>query len=217
MAQHLLDFERGIVESADEDEGRALDLKPLVIPQRALGPQRAWTAMRLNFTGARHHGLREDDRLADVLRPLDVADKFAVASHLQIPPPSLLGIAESYVLAECNLTAPDDMLVCRRLRIAVAVPRQTGPDGLPYDYETREHFIVQRWQAGDDFPPLEHALAGVPGVPLQRPMDIMRLGDRLIVAEGGEGERVSAVCILQLAGLPPPPDRDAQLLKKLYG
>ncbi|MBL8146170.1 MAG: hypothetical protein JNL34_07280 [Anaerolineae bacterium] len=217
MAQHCLDLDGGIIESADEDAGRAANLKPLSVPADSLAPRRAWAAMRLNYTGPRHRGLREEDRLTDILHAISVADKFALAGWLNLPPPAVLGVAESYVLAECPLAAPDDLLLCRRLRVAVAVPRQMGDDGLPFDYETRAIFVLQRWTAGDDEPPLESALAGLGGVPLRRPMDCLRRGDRLYVAEGGETDQPSAISIIEIRGLPAPPDREAELLKKLYG
>ena len=125
LAQYHVAIGRGILACADEDEGRAADLRPLNIPPDAAAPKRAWAAMGLNVAGARQHGLREDDRLADVLHPLSVADKFALADWLHVSPPALLGLAERYVLAECPLAAPDDLLLCCRLRVAVAV---TPPD-----------------------------------------------------------------------------------------
>ena len=217
VAQHQVDFEAGVIASADEDEGRATHLKPLDIPPEAFAPRRAWAALNLNLAGARQRGLREEDRLTDVLRPLSVADKFAVADWLGVPAPALLGLAERYVLAECPLTAPDDLLLCLRLRFAVAVPRHTEPDGFACDYESRVGYVMQRWHAGDDAPPFEASLNGLPGVPVHRPMDIQRLGDRLLVAEGGDGERPSALCVLLIEGLPPPSDRAAEAVRKLYG
>lgn len=217
LAQHELDLDQGIVASADEDEGRRTDLKPLTIPDGAVAPRRAWATMRLNFAGARHRGLREEDRLAEVLHAIPVADKFALADWLQVASPAVLGIAESYVLAECPLAAPDDWLLCRRLRIAVAIPRQIDADGLPFDYEARTIFMLQRWTVGGDDPPLESALAGLDGVALHRPMDCLRDGERLLVAEGGAPGQPAAISLIQMAGLPAPRDRDAELLKKLYG
>ncbi|MFN8380040.1 MAG: hypothetical protein U0452_15355 [Anaerolineae bacterium] len=217
LAQHALDLDRGIVESADEDEGRATQLRPLDIPADALAPRRAWAAMRLNYAGARHQGLREEDRLADVLHPVSVADRFALANAFAVAPPAVLGIAESYVLAESPLAEPHDLLLCRRLRIAVAVPRNTDSAGLSFDYVTRACFVLQRWKVGEDEPPLEHALSGLGGIPLHQPMDCMRRDNRLYVAEGGAEGRTAAVSILEISGLPAPMDQDAELLKKLYG
>lgn len=217
LAQHELNLDGGIVASADEDEGRATNLKPLLMPDDAIAPRRAWATMRLNFAGARHRGLREADRLAEVLRAIPVAEKFALASSLKVDSPTVLGLAESYGLSECPLAAPDDWLLCRRLRIAVAVPRQIDEDGLPCDYETRTIFVLQRWTVGGDEPPLEPALAGLDGVTLHRPMDCLRDGERLLVAEGGAPGQPAAISLFQIIGLPAPRDRDAELLKKLYG
>ena len=217
MAQHRLDEDGAIVESVDEDEGRRADLRPLTIPSTAVHPRRAWASMHLNIAGARHRGLREADRLMDVVHSLPIADKLAVAAHLAIEPFAVLGIAESYVLAECALTAPNDLMICRRLRIAVAVPAQVGADGLPFDYDTRELYLLQRWRLSDEAPPLAYDLNGLPGVPMVRPMDLLRCGDILFVGEGGAPGRASAVRALRIGGLPPPEDSEAALLRKLYG
>lgn len=217
VAQHQIAPGIGIVASVDEDEGRATDLTPLDIAPEAIAPRRAWAALHLNVAGARHHGLREEDRLADVLRPLSIEDKFAVAAWLGVPAPSLLGLAERYVLAECPLTAADDLLLCMRLRFAIAVSRHIGTDGLACDYETRVGYVLQRWHAGDDAPPLEPWVNGLPGVPLERPMDVQRIGERLFIVEGGLGEHPATLAIVQVEGLPQPTDRAAELARKLYG
>lgn len=217
MAQHCVDLEHGIIESADEDEGRATGLKPLVIPSGAAVPRRVWAAMRLNYAGARQRGLRDEDRLSDMLHAVSVADRFALADRLQLAPAAVLGLAESYILAECPLAAPDDLLLCRRLRVALAVPRQTGDDGLLFDYETKDVYVLQRWKAGADEPPLESALTGLAGAPLHRPMDCLRCENRLYVAEGGSDGQPAAVCVLEIDGLPAPPGSEAEWLKKLYG
>jgi hypothetical protein len=217
VAQHRIGIEDGVRASVDEDEGRATGLKPLAIADEAVLPRRGWDTMGLNFAGARHHGLREEDRLLDVAQSISVAGRFALAERLHLPAPTLLGIAESYVLAEAPLTGPTDWLVCRRLRIAHAVPRQTGADGLPFDYDTRELLLLHRYDTQAEPPPLEALLADPAGAELRRPMDCVRLGDRLIVAEGGHDEEASAVCILAIDGLPAPVSRTDALFRKLYG
>lgn len=217
LAQHRLEFDGAFSASVDEDEGRAADLSPLPIPPGAIRPQRAWSALSLNHAGPRRRGLREEDRLLDLLPALPIADKLALAAYLGLPTPSVLGLTESFVLAESPLTDPADLLVCRRLRAAVVVPRQIGPDGLPFDYDTVEFHVLHPWTAAAEAPTLDTILAGLPGVPLVRPMDCLRLGNRLIVAEGGESGRLGTICVLAIDGLPPPDDPEQALLRKLYG
>lgn len=216
MAQHQLALDGTISASVDEDEGRATDLSPLIIPPEAVIPRRGWNTMGLNFTGARRRGLREEDRLLDVLQPLGIADKAALSARLSLPMPSLLGIVESYVLAECALGEPTDWLVCRRLRVACAVPRQSDAEGLPFDYDTRELLLLHRFDTRAEPPPLETLLTE-PGVLLYRPMDCLRIGNHLIVADGGEHDRLSAICIIAIEGLPAPVSRTDALFRKLYG
>ncbi len=217
LAQHCLSLDGTISASVDEDEGRAADLSPLPIPPGAARPQRAWAALSLNHAGPRRRGLREEDRLLDLLPALPVADKLALAAYLRVPPPSVLGLTESYVLAESTLTGPADLLVCRRLRAALAVPRQIGPDGLPFDYDTVELHVLHRWSTSAEPPALETLLAGLPAAPLVRPMDCMRLGRQLLVAEGSEAGRPGAICVLAIDGLPSPDDPEHDLRRKLYG
>ncbi|HYO88218.1 MAG TPA: hypothetical protein VER79_06185 [Candidatus Limnocylindrales bacterium] len=217
LAQHRVEMDSTISASVDEDEGRAADLRPLLVAPEAVAPRRGWDAMGLNFAGARHRGLRAEDRLLDVIQSISVADKVALAAQMDVPMSALLGVAESYVLAECPLTGPTDMMVCRRLRIACAVPRQLGVDGLPFDYEARELLLLHRFDLQAEVPPLETLLNELPGIALQRPMDCLRLGDRLIVADGGAAERPSAVCVITIDGLPAPDSRTNTLFKKLYG
>ncbi len=217
MAQHRVELDGTICASVDEDEGRAVDLKPLPVSADAVAPRRGWDAMGLNFTGARHRGLREEDRLLDVVQSISVADKVALAAHLNVPMPTVLGIVESYVLAECALSESTDLLVCRRLRVACAVPRQIGPDGLQFDYDTRELLLLHRFGLLAETPPLEVLLDGLHGTGLHRPMDCQRIGQRLFVADGGAADRPSALCIIEIVGLPEPGVPGDTLFKNLYG
>ncbi len=65
-------------------------------------PQTGWHTMALNFAGPRHRGMRAPERTLDLVRPLSIQEKMALIDRfrLDVPPPLLLGIAESYVLAE---------------------------------------------------------------------------------------------------------------------
>lgn len=82
----------------------------------------------LNYTAGRWRGLREEERLSDLMQPLSVSEKMAL-TPFGIPGP-ILGIAESYIFAEVPL-APDCSLVCRRVRVAYAISRAATPAGYP--------------------------------------------------------------------------------------
>lgn len=88
--------------------------------------------------GARWRGLRESDRLADLVEPLTIMQKMTLIEQLglNIPPPLLMGIAESRVHSAVMIT-PACVFVCRTVRLAVALPAsQTDETGLIYDYDT---------------------------------------------------------------------------------
>jgi hypothetical protein len=150
-----------------------------------------WNGKPLDFLGPRHRGLRDLERVADIVRPLEVATKFRIARQLNlaIPPALLLGLAESYVIAEAELIRPTDYLVCRRLRLAYALPEiQRDANGTPYDYDTLVVYIAHpyRREMGHEAP-VETVFAGLPGVQLNRPMDVILVDGHLFIADGGAG------------------------------
>lgn len=172
----------------DEKNGTTA-ITPLELPPTLKTPRSCWNTMRLNYAGPRHRGLRDPERLIDVLRPISIADKFAVVKRLDlsVPPPLLLGIAESYVLSEATVLHPDLFFVCRRLRLAYAFEQeQIDEDGLPYDYDTyvvhTAHFYDRRANT-DSEPPLIDALNTLPNVELRRPMDCIMIDDVLFIAD----------------------------------
>ena len=65
-------------------------------------------------------------RLLDLVRVLSIDEKMAVIDKfkLNIIPPMLIGVAESYVLAEAELQRPNLYFVCRRMRLAIALPEE---------------------------------------------------------------------------------------------
>ena len=108
LAQLALTLEGTILATVDENYGAETELSPLALPVKLVEPQRGWHTMALNFTGARHLGLRGPERLDDLVRPFSIPEKIALIHvlELDILPPMLLGLAESYVLAESPLIHP---------------------------------------------------------------------------------------------------------------
>jgi hypothetical protein len=220
VAQHALTLDGAVVTSVDELGGER-EIAPLTMPPDAIKPATAWSSMALNFGGGRHRGLRAPERIADLVQPLTLADKMAVIARLKLDlvPPSLLGVAESYALAEARLQPPSLFLVCRRIRLAYALPAaQIDPDGLPYDYDTLilhvAHLYDQTW---DETPSLPALLDTFDGARLHRPMDCLMAGDTLLIADGGADERLSAVHVWQIERNAPPMGVEDQLWKKTYG
>ncbi|NDJ59640.1 MAG: hypothetical protein GYB67_00865 [Chloroflexi bacterium] len=220
LAQHALNRDGTLVLSIDEDYGAHAVTAPLALPVDIVRPQRAWQTMRMNFSGARHRGLRGPERLLDLLRPLTVHDKMTLAALLDLDPTTpLLGLAEYYVLAEAALAPPNLYVVCARVRLAYALPEaQIDADGEPYDYDTRVWFTAQVCDRTlGDTPSLMHTLADLPSVELHRPMDCLVHANQLYVADGGADDRVSCVHIWQIEHTDPPLTREEAYLKRLYG
>jgi len=164
------------------------ELRPLLIAADALRPPPVRQAARLAFRSARLRGLRQEDRIAEVALPLSLADRMALAPRLQAAAPQVLGVVESVVLAEAAL-GDGWWLVCRRLRIALALPAaRLDADGLPVDYDSHVIWTAPVLDRLDDpeigvgawWPVLD-------GVALSRPVDCMRAGGWLWVAEAGAG------------------------------
>jgi hypothetical protein len=187
LAQHALTMTGEFMTSIDEDGGRNQSISPLPLPDDLLKPRPVWNTMKLNYAGPRHRGMREPERLMDILRPISVADKFAIAKRLRlkIAPPMLLGIAESYVLSEALVLHPDVFFVCRRLRLAYALAEPAvDADDEPYDYDTLvTHSAHYYDRDGDGEPALIDALTALPGVELRRPMDCLIDHDTLFIAD----------------------------------
>jgi hypothetical protein len=195
IAQRALRLDGTVQDAVDEDLGRNRSVKPLALPDDLTKPQTGWHTMNLNFAGARHRGLRSLERTGELVRPLTIQDRMALTEHLDIGSPTLIGMAESYVLAEAALVYPMIFLVCRRLRIAFALEEeQVDEQNQPYDYDTTVLYAAHRYDRGDDrLPRLSEILTDLPGVQLHRPMDCLIVQDYAFVADGGAGERNSAV------------------------
>jgi hypothetical protein len=120
---------------------------------------------------------------------------------LPVPPPLIIGIAESVVLAEALITPPATFMVCRRLRLACALPEtRRDSDGLPYDYDTKVIYTAHPYAAdsGDIELPPDDVLGGLPGVRLRRPMDCMVCHGHLFIADGGMTDHNSRIHIWKI-------------------
>lgn len=197
MAQHALKLDGARIATIDERAGENQVLSPLLLPADLIAPQPPRIAVKLNFTGPRWRGLRSADRIDDMVYPLDIAAKFDLVRRLTlpIPAPLLIGVAESRVLAEAQLEA-DCWLVCRRLRLAYALPQpHIDSDGVAYDYDTLPLYLAHLFFPQSDQENLLPVTAfdGLPDIELVRPMDCLTWHNLLLVAEGGTPERPSAI------------------------
>ena len=220
LAQHALGPDGQIGESVDEDGGAGDDLHALTLPADAAHSQPGWHSVALNFAGPRHRGLRDPERIADVVQPIAIPDKMRLVGAYRLPttPPMLLGLAESFVLAEAPLQLPHLFVVCRRVRLAYALPSPSvDADDRPYDYDTVVLYaahVYDRTRQPDSLMP--DADASLPGVALHRPMDCLTRADRLYVADGGDETRLACIHCWQIMREPVEAPEDRQM-RKLYG
>ncbi|MBZ0301901.1 MAG: hypothetical protein K8J31_19285, partial [Anaerolineae bacterium] len=138
LARHVLTLDGRILKSFDEhlEDSVVSTFPPL--PDHLVRPAPIRAAVRLNFRGPRFRGLRELDRITDVVRPLEVPTRMELVARLSldIPPFMLIGIAESQVLAEALLIPPHGYFVCRRIRLAYALQEtRYDDDHQPFDYD----------------------------------------------------------------------------------
>lgn len=186
FAQHDIDAS-GVIQRSVDEAGGKVAAQALTLPEDVIEPDTQ--ALDDDFTGPRQHGLREAERLSEVVRPLSILSKQTLIEHfgLGIPAMMLFGLAEVHTLTRTRL--PDaSWLVCRRLRLAIALPepRPHPFDGLPYDYETR--LIYGAYHLTDldaDFDPAA-LLTALDGVPLVRPMGALCVGEWLALVTGGD-------------------------------
>jgi hypothetical protein len=188
LAQYHLDENGQMVASVDE--GIDANFGPLPLPDDLICPALVKATLSLNYIGARYRGLREAERLSDLVQLLSIEEKLVLLEKLalRIPPMMLAGIAESRVLAEAPLDEPGRYLVCRRILLAVMLPEQRlDTDGQPYDYDTIRLHVAHVYDAARyPLPELHKALDGIGGVTLTRPLDCMVERERLYIAEGGD-------------------------------
>jgi hypothetical protein len=200
MAQRALQMDGTMLAAVDEDDGRATAVQPLPLPDDLTQPKTGWHTMALNFSGARQRGIRNLEHVTDIAQPLSIEDKMMLSGRLNVPSPLILGLAESYVLAEAELVSPHLFLVCRRLRVVYALEtEQTDDQNQPYDYDSRVLYVAHVFDRSQDVKPtLRESLAGLAGVELCRPMDCMIAHNHVFIADGGVGEQVSRVHVWQV-------------------
>jgi hypothetical protein len=210
LAQTALRLDGSVVDAVDEDHGGVTALAPLMLPEDIVKPQTGWHTMALNFSGPRHRGLVGPERVPDLVRPLSIQDKISLVKQYQLPilPPTLIGLAESYVLAEAPLIYPNLFVVCRRARLAYTLPQEAvDADNQPYDYDTLVIYTAQLYQRNQEADNgISDANNTFPDAALKRPMDCLIYADHLFIADGGEGERTSAIHVWKVAI----PERDEQ-------
>lgn len=198
LARHALAFDGSVLHSVDEALDPAPDFASLTLPADAVRPSPVRHTSRLTYSGPRQRGLRDHERITDVIRPLEVPTRIALAQQIHVPMPHILGVAESRVLAEALLIPPDTYLVCRRLRIAFALPKpQRDADQQWYDYDTVVLYAAHLYRAagGDVELPPETVFAGLPGITLRRPMDCIVCHQHLLIADGGDSAHPSQLHI----------------------
>lgn len=188
IAQHILNLDGATVDTIDEDYGRQT-IAPFQLPEASIRVAGAKQTKHLEYGGARLRGLRMTERIDQLTRPLTIESKMQIVDQLELdmPPPMLIGVAESYVLAEAQITAPDEFVVCRRVRIAYALPEaKMDEDNQPYDYDTITLQIAHPYDIKHDAPlPPEDAFAGLPEVSLHHPTDCIYAHGYVIVSDGG--------------------------------
>ncbi|MGQ9910159.1 MAG: hypothetical protein ACUVS2_15140 [Candidatus Flexifilum sp.] len=221
LAQGRYNFEGMLLASVDEEAGRHPDIQPLSLPDNLIRPARVWHTMRLNFAGPRHRGSRVLERIDELVQPLSIGEKLAISQHLKlpVPPPMLLGLAESYVLAETQIVPPFLFLICRRLRFAYALETPAPDRDGAVDYDTAVAYIMQEVDLNDDADrPLSSYLGHFAGVPLNQPMDCMLFETRLFVADGGDPTtgQPAQIHIWQVEGIPPALNALDRINKRLY-
>lgn len=196
LAQHTLSLDGEVLHSVDESLLDASDFIPLTLPLDVVRPSPIRYTSRLNFSGPRQRGLRDQERITDVVRALEVPTRIKLAQQINIPMPLILGVAESRVLAEALLIPPHTYLVCRRLRIACALPEpQRDADQQWYDYDTLAVYTAHLYNptVHDVELPPDEVFAGLPGARLVRPMDCIMCHKHVFVADGGDAHHPSQI------------------------
>lgn len=201
-AQHIISADGDFLHTEDDDYGHNQAVTPVPVPADAAKPHPGWHTNKLNFSGPRHRGLREHERVAETVKSLPMPLKMRVVErlNLDIMPPLLLGLAESYVMSEVELIRPHTYLVCRRLRFAYALQAtQKDANGQPYDYDTTVLHIAHVHQRGEDgLEELATGLDSFAGITLNHPMDCITREDRLYMADSGLEQAANRVHIWQI-------------------
>jgi hypothetical protein len=201
VAQYAFDTSGKIIESVDEN-GLAGSFSRFHLPEGSVEPQVGEKTAFLNFSGSRLRGMRETDRILDMVQPLSIAEKFRLIERfgLNILPPQLLGVAESYVMAEARFPGSEIFVICRRIRLAYALPEpKVDETNLAYDYDTLTLVFLQMGdlQSDTDFS-LANASLDLADTHLNRPLDCLIAGQSLFIADGGSADQLSRIHIYQI-------------------
>ncbi len=221
LAQHHVGADGEIITSIDEDHGNVSVTEPLPVPTEMAQPSSGWQTMWLNFAGPRHRGLRALERVDALVRSMTIQDKMALSAYFKfnMPPPMLLGLAESYVISEAKTPITGLYFVCRRLRIAFVLPApQTDEQGEPYDYDTRviygAHFAIRSAESESLLSEIDNLFPGVTPI---RPMDCVITANHLIIADGGDTDRLSAVHLWRFNPELKALNDQERAIKRIYG
>ncbi|MDQ7036891.1 MAG: hypothetical protein Q9P01_19265 [Anaerolineae bacterium] len=189
-----------MIQYAIAPHGEILESGVLSIPDNMVKPYAPFQHP-LNYSGGRYRGLREADRVAQWIQPLTIMEKMPLiqALKLTLPPMLLLGIAESRVLSEAQLS-DSQSIVCRRVRIAYALPQaQIDANGLPYDYESRLLYLAHTYDTETEAAPsIVTALQGFDSMILQHPIDCIVQGSQLVLADASDGTNKCRILIFEI-------------------
>lgn len=203
IAQHAISPDGQFLASMDEQGGANTKVTPLHLPANIAKPHSGWHTMNLNYLGPRHRGMRIAERILDMLKPISIHEKMALVKRMMpnMPVGSILGLAESFVVAEARFAHPHVYMVCRRVRVAYALPEpKISTDNHPYDYDTMVFYITHPYDKSDtDDVLLDMAFNSLPEVTFLRPMDCLIAHNHLYIADGGQDDAVSRVHIWEIA------------------
>lgn len=200
IAQHAIQLDGGFITTVDEQAGRNRQFVPLQLPSGSVYPQSDSRNKALNFTGPRHRGLQEAERIRETVRPLSMQSKMALVDRLRLDvlPPMILGLVESRVISEAALPMPNQYIVCRRIRIAFGLPPSHQRS---YDYDSIELHIAHPYNSElQDELSVDEAFAGLPGVQLIHPTDCILSDGYLFLADGGRGRRRNQIHVWRIEG-----------------
>ena len=186
-----------ILTTGDEEAGRNHQFKRPAVEMVA-APEAVPRSHPLNYAGARLRGSRQLERVDDLMYPLDVSTKIRLVEVFKLPmmPMQLLGLAESNVLSMATFPTGGLQLVCRRLRLAYALPTpQTDPDGKPYDYDTISIYLGHLYQPSRDEDLITTLFETLPGPALSQPTDVMVTATHVLIAVSSDDHQVCQVHI----------------------
>ena len=198
LARYAIDSNGDILRAVDEHDAQTAGFVPFTTPPDLVSTGSPVKTVALNFSGPRLRGQREPERVAATVRTLTMATKMELIRQfsLSLMPMQILGIAESYVLAEAALAPPDLYFVCRRLRLVYTLTEPKRDTGNHiYDYDSYTFYVAHSYNIADfdiEVEP-ETAFAGLPNVTMYRPMDCLVHKGRLWVADGGDDNRQSMI------------------------